>query len=430
MTKEDNKNNIVVTLGCRLNTYESEVIKNLSKKAGLSNTIIINTCAVTAEAERQARQNIRRLKRKNPYHTMVVTGCGAQINPKVYSDMPEVDYVMGNREKMKLETFEKLPISRFSSKIEVGDIMKEDATTSIHPVTSFEGKARAFVEIQNGCNHRCTFCTIPYGRGNSRSLPVKEIIKQVNTLLESGYKEIVLTGVDITDYGLDLLNQLTLGQMIKALLQETSLQRLRLSSLDPAEIDKDLWSLIENEPRLLPHFHLSLQAGSDMILKRMKRRHLRKDILSFCEKIHKHRPHAGLGADIIAGFPTETEEMFQETLSIIKECGLSFLHIFPYSPREGTPAARMPLISPLIIKERALQLREEGNTALKKFLSFWVGKIVTVLVESIKDNQILGKTDEFVSVKASSPSPSPSIKSIVSVKIIGYEEKNMIGKIV
>ena len=318
-------NNKVVTFGCRLNIYESEVMKDLSHKAGLDNAIIVNTCAVTAEAERQARQSIRKLRRDNPDAKILVTGCGAQINPDQFATMKEVDRVIGNDDKLKLETYQ----DEDAPRILVNDIMSVQETAG-HLVSGFEGKARAFVQIQNGCNHRCTFCTIPYGRGNSRSVPLVDIVTQTQNLVDLGYKEVVITGVDITDYGKDFDHQPTLGATLSDLLDKVpSLERLRLSSLDSVEMDPDLWRLIGEEPRVMPHLHMSLQAGDDMVLKRMKRRHLRDDGLRFCEKARELRPDVVFGADIIAGFPTETDEMFENTHKFIEEAGLTYLHIFP-----------------------------------------------------------------------------------------------------
>jgi threonylcarbamoyladenosine tRNA methylthiotransferase MtaB len=362
MTKEMTQSPEVVTFGCRLNTYESQVMKDLAMQAGLDNAIIINTCAVTSEAERQARQTIRKLRRENPDAEIIVTGCGVQINPEKYADMPEVSRVIGNDEKMQAASYAK---DIDHERVLVNDIMSVKETAA-HLISGFDGKARAFVQIQNGCDHRCTFCTIPYGRGNSRSVPVGEIVNQIKILIENGYPEIALTGVDITAYGADLPGKPTLGQMVRRLLNLVpNLKRLRLSSLDPVEMDEDLWDLIATEPRLLPHLHMSLQAGDDMILKRMKRRHLRNDAIGFCKKARELRPDCVFGVDLIAGFPTETEEMFQNTLKIVEDCDLTFLHVFPYSPRPGTPAARMPQVTSSTIKERAALLREKGQHAIK-----------------------------------------------------------------
>jgi threonylcarbamoyladenosine tRNA methylthiotransferase MtaB len=382
----------VVTFGCRLNSYESEVMRENAQKAGLSDTIIFNTCAVTAEAERQARQAIRRARREHPQAKIIVTGCSAQIKPEVYAEMEEVNHVLGNQEKMSTASY--LDFSADSEKIRVNDIMSVKETAS-HMVTSFDGRARAFVQVQNGCNHRCTFCIIPYGRGNSRSVPIGEIVKETRALVENGYKEIVLTGVDISDYGKDLPGQPTLGQMMRRLLALVpELPRLRLSSIDAVEVDEDIYRLIAEEPRLMPHIHISLQAGDDMILKRMKRRHSRKDALDFCAHVRSLRPDVVFGADIIAGFPTETEDMFVNTLNMVEEAGLTYLHVFPYSARSGTPAARMPQVVKEIRKERAARLRERGEQQMQKFFTSWVGKETSAIVE----NGFTARTDHFAPV--------------------------------
>ncbi len=379
----------LVTFGCRLNTYESEVMRGHANNAGLDDVIIFNTCAVTKEAERQARQAIRRAKKDNPDAKIIVTGCSAQISPETYAQMPEVDRIIGNDLKLKPETWGE------TERMAVNDIMSVTETAH-HLVEGFEGRARAFIQVQNGCDHRCTFCIIPYGRGNSRSVPVGEIVSQVRTLTEAGYKEIVLTGVDVTAYGADLPGQPTLGQMIRRMLAMVpELPRLRLSSLDPVEIDEDLWRLIAEEPRLMPHLHLSLQAGDNMILKRMKRRHLREDAIEMCRKARTYRPDIAFGADIIAGFPTETEEMFQNTLNIVEECDLTFLHVFPYSERPGTPAAKMPQVSQDIRKERAARLRSKGIEQLVRFMEFHVKQTRQVIVE--KEN--FGHTEHFLPVR-------------------------------
>jgi threonylcarbamoyladenosine tRNA methylthiotransferase MtaB len=369
----------------------SEVMRTHARNAGLTDTIIVNTCAVTAEAERQARQSIRRARRENPDARIIVTGCAAQINPKKFSDMPEVSQVIGNDIKLKPETWG-APVTE---RVLVNDIMSVKETAS-HLINGYDDHARAFLQVQNGCDHRCTFCIIPYGRGNSRSVPIGEIALQVRKLVDAGYNELVFTGVDVTSYGKDLPGQPTLGQMIRRVLaQVPDLPRLRLSSLDPVEIDDDLWRLIESEPRLMPHLHLSLQAGDDMILKRMKRRHLRADVYDVCAKARRLRPDMEFGADIIAGFPTETDAMFENSLTIVKDCDLTFLHIFPYSEREGTPAARIPNQVPVPIrKERAAQLRALGDVQMNRFLQRHVGKWRQVIVE--KGN--IGRTEHFAEV--------------------------------
>ena len=385
-----NTENQIVTFGCRLNIYESEVIRTRSKEAGLENAIIFNTCSVTAEAERQARQAIRKARREHPDKTIIVTGCAVQINPERYASMPEVDRVLGNHEKMQTVSFS----PENPQKVLVNDIMSVKET-AVHLVQSFDDNTRAFIEVQNGCDHRCTFCTIPFGRGNSRSVPMGILFDQVRSLVDKGFTEVILTGVDVTSYGGDLPGNPTLGQMMRRLLAHVpDLKRLRLSSLDPVEVDPDLFHLIENEPRLMPHLHISLQAGADMILKRMKRRHLREDVIEFCKKVRFLRPDVVFGADIIAGFPTETEEMFAQTLDLVQMCNLTYLHVFPYSKRPGTPAARMPQVEGPIIKERAKRLRDLGQTQLTAFLNTQMGTIQNVLTE--KNNK--GRAENFAPI--------------------------------
>ncbi|MGN6670414.1 MAG: tRNA (N(6)-L-threonylcarbamoyladenosine(37)-C(2))-methylthiotransferase MtaB, partial [Candidatus Nucleicultricaceae bacterium] len=331
-TRDNASDPEIITFGCRLNTYESEVMRNHAKSQGLEHAIIINTCAVTGEAERQARQAIRKAKRENPDAYLIVTGCSVQINPAQYASMSEVDRVLGNAEKMKAESF----APTLPDKIHVTDIMSIRETAA-HMISGFENRARAFIEIQNGCNHRCTFCTIPFGRGNNRSVPIGEIVNQIKLLVDEGCQEIVFTGVDITDYGKDLPATPSLGSMTRRILNLVpDLKRLRLSSIDPSEVDEELFDLMVGEPRLMPHFHISAQAGDNMILKRMKRRHLREDMIQFCEKIRQKRSDVVFGADLIAGFPTETDEMFQNSLALVQECNITYLHVFPYSIRAGT----------------------------------------------------------------------------------------------
>lgn len=414
--------NQVITLGCRLNTYESEVIQDLATQAGVANTVFINTCAVTAEAERQARQTIRKIHRNNPNAQIIVTGCSAQINPSQYQKMPEVAKVIGNEEKMQPSTYKNL---QSADKVVVSDIM-EVRETAAHLVSGFDGKARAFVQVQNGCDHRCTFCTIPFGRGNSRSVAIGEIVAQIRKLLENGYQEIVFTGVDITAYGADLPGQPTLGQMIRRVLSLVpELKRLRLSSLDPVEIDEDLWQIIGSEEKLMPHLHLSLQAGDNLILKRMKRRHLREDAIRFSQRAKALRPDVVFGADLIAGFPTETDEMFENSLRIIDECSLTYLHVFPYSPRPGTPAARMPQLDGNIIKERARQLRLQGEAAITRAFGQFVGKSVNVLVEELSEGLVKGKTDHFAPIQIVG---SASIASVIPVKVTDITNQHLIGQ--
>ena len=368
----------IITMGCRLNTFESEVIRGHAVQAGLDDAIIINTCAVTAEAERQARQTIRKAHRKNPKKRIIVTGCAAQLNPETFAAMPEVDDVIGNEEKMRAETFASLNVH---AEIQVADIMTVKETAS-HLVKGFDGRSRAFVQIQQGCDHRCTFCIIPFARGNNRSVPLGAIVEQTRTLIKEGYSEIVLTGVDICSYGTDLPGQPQLGEIVKRLLvQVPELLRLRLSSLDPAAMDDALFDTLANEPRLMPHLHLSLQAMDDMVLKRMKRRHLRDDAFRVVQRARAVRPDVVFGADLITGFPTETREMFENTLSSVSDLGLTHLHVFPYSEREGTPAAKMPTVDVPERKARAQEIRAAGDIALNHFMSAEIGNAVNVLVE-------------------------------------------------
>jgi threonylcarbamoyladenosine tRNA methylthiotransferase MtaB len=382
----------VVNFGCRLNSYEGEVIKQQAAAAGLQNAIVFNSCAVTAEAERQVKQAVRRARKEHPNAKIIVTGCSAQVHPEMYAGMDEVDHVIGNQEKLEKRGYEFAP---GGEKALVNDIMSVKETAA-HMVASFDGRARAFVQVQNGCDHRCTFCIIPFGRGNSRSVPMGDIVTQVRMLVEQGYNEIVLTGVDISDYGKDLPGAPTLGQMAKRLLALVpQLQRLRISSIDAVEVDDDLYRLIAEEPRLMPHLHISLQAGDDMILKRMKRRHLRQDALDFCAKVRSLRPDVVFGADIIAGFPTETDAMFENTLALVDEARLIYLHVFPYSARVGTPAAKMPQVPKTIRKERAAKLRAAGERQLSDYLQSQVGKTAKVVVEKPQ----LGRSEHFAMVE-------------------------------
>ncbi len=381
----------ILTFGCRLNAYESEVMRKHATDAGLDNTIIVNSCAVTKEAERSVRQAIRRARKQNPTAQIIVTGCASQIDPEGYAAMPEVNRVIGNDLKLEAKTWG----LRTEDKIIVNDIMAVEETAS-HLVDGFDGRARAFLQVQNGCDHRCTFCIIPYGRGNSRSVPIGMISDNIKHLVSQGYNEVVLTGVDVTSYGPDLPGKPTLGQMIRRVMAlNPDLPRLRLSSLDPVEIDDDMWWLIKNEPRFMPHLHLSLQAGDDMVLKRMKRRHLRQDAIDVCHKARDLRPDMVFGADIIAGFPTETDRMFDNTLRVVEECDLTFLHVFPYSEREGTPAAKMPQVDPAIRKERAKLLREAGDKQIEKFNKAQVGKTTTAIIEQNGH----GRTEHFAEVQ-------------------------------
>ena len=366
----------VVTFGCRLNAYESEVIRGHAEAAGWTDTVVINTCAVTGEAERQARQTIRRLRSQRPEARIVVTGCAAQIDPARFAAMPEVDQIIGNGEKMMAEHYLTPPAAR----VAVADIM-DVKETALHLIGGFDGRTRAFVEVQQGCDHRCSFCVIPFGRGPSRSVALGPLTAQVRRLAAAGYREVVLTGVDITAYGGDLPGRPTLGQMVRRLLaQVPDLPRLRLTSLDPVEIDADLLRLVAEEPRLMPHFHLSVQAGDDIILKRMKRRHRRADVVRLANRLRDLRPDLALGADIIAGFPTETEAMFENSLALIDETGLSHLHVFPFSPRPGTAAARMPQLAGPTIRERAARLRQKGTDSMAAFRAARLGRLASVLV--------------------------------------------------
>jgi threonylcarbamoyladenosine tRNA methylthiotransferase MtaB len=411
----------ILTFGCRLNAYESEIIRNHTQAAGIDDLVIVNTCAVTAEAERQARQAIRRARRSKPDAKIVVTGCAAQINPEQYGAMDEVDIVLGNEEKLRAESWSAL--ENGEPEIRVNDIMSITETAN-HLISGFDDRARAFVQIQQGCDHRCTFCIIPFGRGPSRSTAVGEIVRQVRSLVENGYKEVVLTGVDLTDYGKDLPGHPSLGNLCRRLLMQVpDLPRLRLSSLDPVEIDDDLFGLIETEARLLPYFHLSLQAGDDMVLKRMKRRHNREDAIKVCDRIRATRPDATFGADLIAGFPTETDEMFENTLAIIDECDLTHLHVFPYSERGDTPAAKMPAVPKKIRRERAARLRAAGEVRLSGLLKTRIGKTASVLIE--KDN--MGRCEQFLQVRLNQ---DVETGTIVNCQISGTDKSQLDATIV
>lgn len=412
----------VVTLGCRLNSYESEVMRRHAAGAGLDDVIIINTCAVTNEAVRQAAQTIRKLRRERPAAKLIVTGCAAQIDPQRFAEMAEVDHVIGNEDKMQASTFEALSIDG-AERLIVNDIMSVRETAS-HAIDGFGNRARAFVQVQNGCDHRCTFCIIPYGRGPSRSVPAGEVVSEVRALVESGYLEIVLTGVDMTSYGTDLPGRMTLGQLVKQILRNVpDLKRLRLSSIDQVEADSHLYDVIANEERLMPHLHLSMQAGDDMILKRMKRRHLRNDAIEFCDKARQLRPDIVFGADLIAGFPTETDEMFANTERLVEECGLTYLHVFPFSPRQGTPAARMPQLDRKTVKRRAERLREKGRTLIESFLDRQTAAVHEVLME----RQGLGRTPHFAEVRVSGPAAAGCIEK---VRIKEHDGKRLIGEAV
>jgi threonylcarbamoyladenosine tRNA methylthiotransferase MtaB len=409
----------ILSFGCRLNAFESEVMRGHAAAVGLDGAVVINTCAVTAEATRQARQAIRKARRENPEARIVVTGCAAQIDPSGFAAMPEVDQVLGNEEKLRRDSFARLAKGTLP-RIEVGDIMLASAATAA-AIEKTEGRTRAFLQIQQGCDHRCTFCVIPYGRGNNRSLPLGEILVQARSLVEDGVKEIVLTGVDIGGYGGDLPGRPSLGQMVRRLLRQLpELARLRLSSIDPVEIDADLWRLLAEEPRLMPHLHLSLQAGDDLILKRMKRRHSRAQAVAAARQAEDLRPGIALGADLIAGFPTETEAMFRGSLALIEDCGLAFLHVFPYSARAGTPAARMPQLPMALRRERARRLRAAGAAAETRFLARQTGRAERVLIERAGR----GHGESFAEIEAGTGLPG----EILAVRITGARGRRLIGE--
>jgi threonylcarbamoyladenosine tRNA methylthiotransferase MtaB len=395
----------VITFGCRLNAFESEVIAREAESAGLAQTIVINSCAVTNEAVAQARQQVRKLKRERPDARIVVTGCAAQTQSIMFAGMAEVDRVIGNDDKMRGDAWRAARLAfdiESGEKIAVSDIMAVKAMAP-HLVDGFQGGLpRVFVQVQNGCDHRCTFCIIPFGRGNSRSVPMGAVVEQVRALAGRGHAEIVLTGVDLTGYGADLPGAPKLGQLVKQILRHVpELKRLRISSIDSIEADRDLLDAIADDERLMPHLHLSLQSGDDMILKRMKRRHLREDAIAFCAQVRRLRPDIAFGADIIAGFPTETDDMFARSLDLVEACGLTFLHVFPYSPRPGTPAARMPQVAGGAIKERAKRLRAAGEAALRKRLASEAGATRDVLIESATQ----GRTEHFVPVAIGGETP-------------------------
>lgn len=409
----------VVSMGCRLNTYEGEVMRAHARDAGIANAIIVNTCAVTKEAERQGMQALRKLRRENPGAHIIATGCAVQLDPARYAAMPEVDRVLGNEHKMKAESFR----IETDEKVLVSDIMTVRETAE-HLVEGFDGRTRAFVQVQQGCDHRCTFCIIPFARGNNRSVPMGRIVQEVRGLVAAGYKEVVITGVDITGYGGDLPGTPSLGQMLRRLLMAVpELPRLRLSSLDPAEADEALFGLIADEPRLMPHFHISAQAGDDMILKRMKRRHSRADVIAFCDRVRALRPDAVFGADLIAGFPTEDETMFQNSLALVDDAGLSMLHVFPYSIRQGTPAARMPQVNGAVIKERAGRLRAKGAEALARCLASQIGKHVSVLME--KDGR--GHSEHYLPIDLCEADALAG--SIVAAHIVGTADSRLTGRL-
>jgi threonylcarbamoyladenosine tRNA methylthiotransferase MtaB len=401
---------IFETFGCRLNAYETEAMKELAEAAGVGNAVVVNTCAVTAEAVRKARQDIRRLRRENPEAKIIVTGCAAQTEPETFAAMAEVDHVVGNTEKMQAETWQGFAPDLIgeTERVIVDDIMSVTETAG-HLIDGF-GRHRAYVQVQNGCDHRCTFCIIPYGRGNSRSVPAGVVVDQIKRLVDRGFNEVVLTGVDLTSWGADLPSTPRLGDLVRRILKLVpDLPRLRISSIDSIEADEALMEAIATEPRLMPHLHLSLQAGDDMILKRMKRRHLRDDAIRFCEEAMRLRPGMTFGADIIAGFPTETEEMFANSLKLVEDCHLTWLHVFPYSPRPGTPAARMPQVRGPAIKDRAARLRAAGEARVAAHLAAQVGTRQAVLMEGPR----MGRTEQFAEVRFDTDQPEGQIISAV-----------------
>jgi threonylcarbamoyladenosine tRNA methylthiotransferase MtaB len=416
----------VLTFGCRLNIYESEVIRREAASAGIDDALVVNTCAVTEEAVRQSRQAIRRVARERPLARIVVTGCAAQTEPATFAGMPEVALVLGNAEKTSAEAWraqrERLTQSGLAveEKIAVNDIMAASQTAA-HLVDGFDGHSRAFVQVQNGCDHRCTFCIIPFGRGNSRSVPMGEVVAEVRRLCAHGYREVVLTGVDLTSYGAHLPGAPRLGALVKQILKHVpELPRLRLSSIDSIEADRDLLDALATDARLMPHLHLSLQAGDDLILKRMKRRHQRADAVAFCDQVRRLRPDIVLGADIIAGFPTESEEMFARSLDLVDDCGLTHLHVFPFSPRPGTPAACMPQVASAVVKERAARLRTKGDQVLRVHLDAQLGATRSVLAEVGRQ----GRTEHFTLVSLNVPAESGKV---VAVTITGHDGRRLLA---
>lgn len=411
---------LFTTLGCRLNAYETEAMKELTAQAGLQNAVVINTCAVTSEAVRKARQEIRKLRRENPGARLIVTGCAAQTEPETFAAMDEVDAVIGNVEKMQPETWGRLASDFIgeTEAVQVDDIMSVTETAG-HLIDGFGTRSRAYVQVQNGCDHRCTFCIIPFGRGNSRSVPAGVVVEQIKRLVGRGYNEVVLTGVDLTSWGADLPAAPRLGDLVMRILKLVpDLARLRISSIDSIEVDENLMAAIATQPRLMPHLHLSLQHGDDLILKRMKRRHLRDDAIRFAQEARRLRPDMTFGADIIAGFPTETEAHFENSLKLVEECGLTWLHVFPYSPRPGTPAARMPQVDGGAIKARAARLRAAGEQAVTRHLSEQIGKSHRVLME----NPHMGRTEQFTEVTFDAPQTEGQI---VAARITGADTQRL-----
>ncbi len=425
-SKKSSDNIQSITFGCRLNAYESEVMKLKAESAGLGElpgkTVLINTCAVTAEAVRQAKQRIRRTRRESPEARIIVTGCAAQIEPETFADMSEVDLIIGNEDKLHAHSYRALPDFGVNDleRVRVNDIMSV-RETALHMIDGMGGRVRAFVQVQNGCDHRCTFCIIPFGRGNSRSVPMGEVVEQIRRLVDTGHSEIVITGVDITSYGGDLPGAPKLGNLIQTILSEVpELPRLRLSSIDSIEVDEPLMEAIASDKRLMPHLHLSIQSGDNIILKRMKRRHLREHTIEFCHTVKSLRPDIVFGADLIAGFPTETDEMFNKTLSIIEECGLTFVHAFPYSSRKGTPAARMPQLPKDIIKQRAKQLRQAAKQRLHTYMEKQAGTLHKVLVEPGST----GRNEQYVLVE----NLQGNVGEIIEVQISEHNGKSLMAE--
>ncbi len=415
-----------ITFGCRLNSFESEVAKSHAESAGVSNMVIVNTCAVTSEAVRQAGQAIRKLRRERPDTTIIVTGCAAQIEPDRFASMPEVNFVIGNGEKVRGDTFALLATGDLP-RVKVNDIASVRETAA-HMIEGFGSRVRAYVEVQNGCDHRCTFCIIPLGRGPSRSVPAGDVVRQIQTLVASGYKEVVLTGVDMTSYGADLPGGMTLGKLVRSILKLVpDLPRLRLSSIDTIEADEALIDAFATEARLMPHLHLSLQSGDNLILKRMKRRHAREDAIAFCERLRRLRPDMTFGADLIAGFPTEDEAMFENSLRLADECGLTFMHVFPFSPRPQTPAARMPQVERSVVKERAARLRAKAGERLQAHLMANQGQVFEILVE----RPGIGRSPGFTEVSFDEPGDTRIAPgALIMAQVVGRTDSRLVGKIV
>ncbi len=412
-----------LNLGCRLNAYEAEVMKAEAEKAGLDDALIVNTCAVTAEAVRQAKQSIRKARRDNPNRKIIVTGCAAQTEARTFGDMAEVDFVIGNNDKLKAESYQPMAFGLpLNDKVQVNDIMSVRETAA-HLIEGMDGRTRAFVQVQNGCDHRCTFCIIPFGRGPSRSVPMGAVVEQIKKLVGNGYREVVLTGVDITSYGPDLPGTPTLGKLVQSILRHVpDLPRLRISSIDSIEADPAFYDAIASDRRLMPHLHLSLQSGDDMILKRMKRRHSRAEALDVVSRLRSLRPEMIFGADIITGFPTEDDAMFENTLRIVTEANLTYLHVFPYSPRPGTPAARMPQVDKTIARQRAMQLRAVGSIQIAALAQSRIGQIENVLVEKAG----IGRTEQFMQIAV----PGFAAGQIIPARVIGIADDGLVGEAV